>query len=173
MNKFKLIIVLSIAVLFSSCSVDEDIEPIDQTKNGFNYKGSFFSVDKAFIKDFNIIDNEPSNIAIVLSNVDPSRTNPKWGGVNYFYFAYEATNVIEGTITPVPQYSIRENADFENLSILAGNTILRYNDPRVRNIAVSSSVNIKSISVDEIDLEFEFIRPDGEIITGSYKGTYE
>ena len=173
MNKLKLIIVLSIAILFSSCSEDKDTEPIIQTGNGFNYKGSFYSVDNAFIKDFNIIDNEPSKIAIVLSNVNPSRTTPKWGGVNYFYFAFEGTNVIEGTITPVPEYSIRENADFENFSILAGNTILRHNDPRVSNIAISSSVNIKSISIDEIDLDFEFTRPDGEIITGSYKGTYE
>tara|TARA_R110002096_G_scaffold275407_5_gene469150 strand:+ start:2125 stop:2640 length:516 start_codon:yes stop_codon:yes gene_type:complete len=171
MNKLKLIIGFSIAILFSSCS--EDTEPIIQTVNGFNYKDSFFSVDKAFIKDFNIIDNEPSKIAIVLSNVDPSRTTPKWGGVNYFYFAFEASKVIKGTITPVPEYSIRENADFDNFSILAGNTILRHNDPRVSNIAVSSFINIKSISIDEIDLDFEFKRPDGEIITGSYTGTYE
>ena len=171
MNNLKLILGLSIAILFSSCS--EDTEPIIQTVNGFNYKDSFFSVDKAFIKDFNIIDNEPSKIAIVLSNVDPSRTTPKWGGVNYFYFAFEASKVIEGTITPVPEYSIRENADFYNFSILAGNTILRHNDPRVSNIAVSSFINIKSISIDEIDLDFEFTRPDGEIITGSYTGTYE
>lgn len=171
MNKLKLIIGFSIAILFSSCS--EDTEPIIQTVNGFNYKDSFFSVDKAFIKDFNIIDNEPSKIAIVLSNVDPSRTTPKWGGVNYFYFAFEASNVIEGTITPVPEYSIRENADFDNFSILAGNTILRHNDPRVSNIAVSSLININSISIDKIDLDFEFTRPDGEIITGSYTGTYE
>jgi hypothetical protein len=28
------------------------------------------------------------------------------------------------------------------------------------------------MSTDEIDLYFEFMRPDGEIITGSYKGAY-
>jgi hypothetical protein len=40
------------------------------------------------------------------------------------------------------------------------------------NIAVSSAVHINAISADEIELDFEFTRPDGEIITGRYKGTY-
>jgi hypothetical protein len=30
---------------------------------------------------------------------------------------------------------------------------------------------INSISADKIDLLFEFTRPNGEIITGHYKGT--
>lgn len=172
MRKLKIAIVLLTTLVLSSCSNDEGTEPIRQTGNGFNYKGAFYSTDKAFVKDFNLIDDEPSRIAIVLSNTEYDRTTPKWGGVNYFHFAMEATTVTAGTITPVLEYSLRENADFNNNLILSGNTILGHDDPRVNNVAVSSFVNIKSISMDEIDLEFEFIRPDGEIVTGSYKGSY-
>ena len=37
---------------------------------------------------------------------------------------------------------------------------------------VSSTMHINTISADEIDLNFEFMRPDGQFITGSYKGGY-
>ncbi|MGY6648290.1 hypothetical protein [Wenyingzhuangia sp. IMCC45574] len=172
MSKLKTIIGTVLFAILSSCAVDDDSKTNNTNGNGFHFNDSFFVTDKAFIKDFNTTDNETSDIAIVLSNIDPSRSTPKWGEVNYVYFALTAIDLEALSISSVPKYTIRENADFNNFSILAGNTILKYNDPRVGNIATSSLLTINSISNNSIDLIYEFTKPSGEIVSGQYKGTY-
>lgn len=171
MNKLKLILVLLVAISYNSCSSDEDIVTVIENTNGFNFKGDFFPVNQAFITDTNTIDNTPSSISVVLSNVDPINTTPM-SGVNYFRFKHEATDIVPGHITPILKYSLRENVNLLNSIITDGNTILGHDDPRIRNRAVSSYVIIYSISADEIELEFQFIRQDGEVINGEYKGKY-
>lgn len=172
MKNLKLIIVLLISISFNSCSSNEETEPVIDTTNGFVFNGDFFAVDNAFIKDDNIIDNTPSNISIILSNVDIFSENPKSTGVNYFHFAIEATTVVAGTISPVSKYTLRENTNYKDLIITDGNTILGHDDARIKNRAVSSFITIHSITTDEIDLDFQFTREDGEIITGNYNGNY-
>jgi len=171
MKKLNLVFILFMAISYISCSSDDEIDPPIETVNGFNFKGEFFPTQHASIKDDNTSNDDPSNIAIILANVDPFATS-RMTGVNYFYFAFEAINIEAGTITPIYIYSLRENANLQDTLITDGNTILGHDDARIRNRAVSSSVIIHSISADEIDLDFEFTREDGEIITGNYKGTY-
>jgi|GEM_PF-3425454 len=67
---------------------------------------------------------------------------------------------------------MRINTDYDASNIHLATTILRYHTLLPENIAVSSAVHINAISADEIELDWEFTRPDGEIITGSYKGSY-
>jgi len=172
MKKLKLIVVLLISISFNFCSSNDETEPVIDTTNGFVFNGDFFSVDNAFIKDDNIVDNTPANISIVLSNVDILSENPKSGGVNYFHFAIEATTVVTGTISPVSIYTLRENTNYNDLLITDGNTILGHDDARIKNRAVSSSITIHSITTNEIDLDFKFTREDGKIITGNYSGNY-
>jgi hypothetical protein len=171
MNKLKLILILLIAISYSSCSSDEDTETVSKNTNGFNFKDDFFSLNQAYITDENIINNTPSNITVVLSNVDVFNPTSK-SGVNYFRFEFKATSIVAGIITPVLKYSLRENTNLNDFLITDGNTVLGHNDARIRNRAVSSFIRIESISANEIDLNFEFTREDGEMVKGSYKGTY-
>lgn len=172
MKNLKLIIVLFISISFNFCSSNEETEPVIDRTNGFNFMGDFFSVNNAFIKDDNIIDNTASEISIVLSNVNILSETPKSSGVNYFYFAIEVATVVPGTISPVSKYSLRENTNYNNLIIKDGNTILGHDDARIRNRAIRSSVTIHSITTNEIDLDFNFTREDGEVVTGNYKGFF-
>lgn len=182
MKTAKLFLVILIAITYLSCSSDSDRdpEPPIENENGIHYKGVFYPLNTAIIrrKEFNVWNHGPS-VYIRLFNADPLFnaddpfiTHPKWLDINKFSFFYEATEATVSTITPVPHYNIRINSDYDASNIHLATTILRYHTLLPENIAVSSVVHINTISADEIDLDWEFTRPDGEIITGSYKGTY-
>jgi hypothetical protein len=182
MKTAKLFLIILITIACQSCSSDSDIDP-EQTidnENGIHYKGVFYPLNTAIIKKtaFNVWNRGPS-VYIRLFNADPLFnaddpfiTHPKWLDINKFSFFYEATEATVSTITPVPHYNMRINSDYDASNIHLATTILRYHTLLPENIAVSSAVHINAISADEIELDFEFTRPDGEIITGRYKGTY-
>ncbi|TXE20315.1 hypothetical protein ES692_00560 [Psychroserpens burtonensis] len=182
MKTAKLFLVILIAIAIQSCSSDSDIdpEPTIDNRNGIHYKGVFYPLNTAIIrkKEFNVWNRGPS-VYIRLFNADPLFnaddpfiTHPKWLDINKFSFFYEATEVTTRTITPVPHYNMRINTGYDPSNIHLATTILRDYTVRPENIAVASIVHINAISADEIDLDFEFTRPDGEIITGRYKGSY-
>jgi hypothetical protein len=174
MKTAKLFLVSLIAIACQSCFSDSDIdpEPTIDNENGIHYKGGFHPLNTAIIrkKKFDVW-NRGSSVYIRLFNAeDPFVIHPKWLNINKFSFFYEATEVTTRTILTVPHYNMRINTDYDTSHIRLATIILRYYTFLPENIAVSSAVHINAISGNKID--FEFARPDGEIITGRYKETY-
>lgn len=169
MKKIKIFYGILILSMILSCSSDDDSNNSDENFNGFNYNGTFYATPFAFVSDENTVNNTPSDISIILSNVDPFQTNQSTG-VNFVSFDFEDVTIETGTITEFPDYRILENADLENFLIDGGNTIL--DDTKNGFMSTASSVTINSISQTNIDFDFTFTREDGEVISGNYAGSY-
>ena len=169
MKKLNLLIGILTAFIILSCSSDDNGDQPTANQNGFNFNGTFFSTQYAFVSDENIADDTPSDISIVLSNVNPLQTSVS-SGVNYVFFDFEAVELEPGTITEFPDYRILENANLSNFEISGGNTVL--DDTQSGFMTTSSSVTINSISNINIDFDFSFTREDGQVISGNYSGTY-
>ena len=171
MKKMKLCYGILIGLMmFSSCSSDDDNgNSPNENQNGFEYNGTFYATQFAFVSDENIVDDTPSDISIILSSVNPFETDQS-SGLNYVFFDFEAVNLDAGTITSFPDYRILENAELNFLDISGGNTIL--DDTENGLMATSSSVTINAVSNTNIDFNFSFTREDGQIIHGGYSGTY-
>ena len=168
---FKLFILFFIASLAFSCSSDDSNDNNNATNanNEFTFNGTSFSISNVFLNDENTSDNTPSDIAIIMSNIN-LLTESQSNGVNYVYFDFQGVELQTGTINNIPDYTILENASFVNSEIDTGNTIL---DDTVNGfMATNTTVNINSLSLSQIDFDFTFTREDGEIITGNYAGIY-
>lgn len=168
----KISILLLSALLVFSCTSDDSNENNNgnnNSNNGFTFNGMSFSVSNVYINDENTTNNNPSDIAIIMSNINlliDSQSN----GVDYVYFDYQGVGLETGTLTNISDYTILENASFENSEIESGNTIL--DDTESGFMATSTTVNINSLSSSQIDFDFSFTREDGEIINGNYSGNY-
>ena len=157
-------------MIFSSCSSDNDnSNPSNENENGFSYDGTFYSTQFAFIIDKNTVDDTPSDISIILSNVNLYETEQS-SGINYVSFNFDAVNIETVTITTFPVYRISENEDLNDFYLSGGNTILDGIESGF--MATSTSVTVNSISDTNIDFNFSFTREDGEVITGNYSGLY-
>jgi hypothetical protein len=110
----KLILVFLIAIVLQTCSADKDPEAQIETRNGIHYKGVFYPLNMALIKEI----------------------------------------------------------EFNISKIYAALEILGYDGASPENIAISSVMHIKAISADKRALDFEFTRPNGEIITEVFKDAY-
>ena len=167
----KISILLFSALLVFSCSSDDDNNngDINNNTNAFVFNGTSYNVANVFLNDENTTDNNPSDIAIIMSNINllaDSQSN----GVNYVYFYFQSVELETGTITNISDYTILENASFQNSEIDNGNTIL--DDTVSGFMATSTTVNINSLSSSQIDFDFSFTREDGEMINGNYSGNY-
>ncbi len=167
----KISILLFSALLVFSCSSDDDNNngDINNNTNAFVFNGTSYNVANVFLNDENTTDNNPSDIAIIMSNINllaDSQSN----GVNYVYFDFQGVELETGTITNISDYTILENASFQNSEIDNGNTIL--DDTVSGFMATSTTVNINSLSSSQIDFDFSFTREDGEMINGNYSGNY-
>jgi hypothetical protein len=168
MRKFT--ILLFCALIAFSCSSDDDNDGNNNNNtNAFLFNGTSFNITNVFLNDENTTDDNPSDIAIIMSNIN-LLTESQSNGVNYVYFDFQGVELETGTITNIPDYTILENASFENSEIANGNTIL--DDTENGFMATNTTVNINSLSSTQIDFDFSFTREDGEIITGNYSGNY-
>ena len=166
----KIFILLSIFTVLNSCSSNDDNEPApNPTLNGFNFNGSFISTNNAFVNDENIADNQPSDIAIILSNVNLLEVNQN-SGVSFVFFDFQGVDLQPGTITQILDYRILENASVNN-SIVENGTIL-LDDNENGLTATNTSITINTVSSNQIDFNFSFTRVDGQIINGNYSGEY-
>jgi archaellin len=114
-------------------------------------------------------DNNPMDIAIIMSNID-LLTESQTNGVNYVCFDFQGVELQTGTITNISDYTILENASFNNSEIDNGTTIL--DDAESRFTASNTFVTVNSLSSSQINFGFTFTRKDGEIMTGNYSGNY-
>ena len=130
------------------------------------YDGNF-----VYLIDENTNDNSPSDLGILLSNVDFLSDNIE-SGLDYLYVDYKGINFDIGE-KQLLDYRILTNASKVNGFVpidsgtkLLGNTFAE--DP----IATDYSFTIVELSPDQINFEFTFLRMDGVAITGSYSGNY-
>lgn len=165
----KISILLFTVLLVFSCSSDDDNDNGNNSTNAFVFNGTTFSVTNVFLNDENTVDNNPSDIAIIMSNIN-LLTDSQPNGVNYVYFDFQGIELETGTITNISDYTILDNASFTNSEIDNGNTIL--DDTESGFTATNTIVNINSFNTTQINFDFSFTREDGKIITGNYSGNY-
>ena len=163
-----ILILLFSALLAFSCSSDDSNEN-NNSNNEFTFNGMSFSISNVYLNDENTTDNNPSDIAIIMSNINLLTENQS-NGVNYIYFDFQGVELETGALTNISDYTILENASFENSEIDNGNTIL--DDTENGFMALSTTININCLSSNQIDFDFSFTREDGEIINGNYSGNY-
>jgi len=162
-----IILILSVTI---ACSTDNsDDNNSEQNKNGFTFNNSFFDTKNVYINDENVENSEPSDIAIVMSNVDIINSNQN-SGVNFVYFDFKGIEIEEGTINEIPDYRILTNASLNNGQIVDGTVIL--DDSTNETQAISASVKIITVSNSEIEFEFSFTNENGEVINGNYSGSF-
>ena len=166
----KISILLFCALIAFSCSSDDDNnEGNNNSNNAFTFNETSFNISNVFLNDENTTDNNPSDIAIIMSNIN-LLTESQPNGVHYVYFDFQGVELETGAINNISDYTILENASFTNSEIDNGNTIL--DDTLNGFTATNTTVNINSLSSSQIDFDFSFTREDGEIVTGNYSGNY-
>ncbi|NQY04842.1 MAG: hypothetical protein HRT68_01235 [Flavobacteriaceae bacterium] len=169
MKMHKLFIVVLTAIFIFSCSSDDDNSNNNQNVNGFTFNGTFYSAPQVFLNDENTTDNSPSDLAIIMSNVNLLTANQN-SGVNFVYFDFNGVTFETATVTVIPDYNIIENGAISNLQVTGGTTVL--DDTQSGLTATSTSVTINSFTASSINFTFSFTREDGEVITGNYSGSY-
>ena len=162
---------LFLLIITLSCSNDEPLESNNDTTNGFFVGNAFYEGNYVYLIDENTEDNTPSDLGILLSNVDFLPDNIE-SGLDYLYVDYNGINFDIGE-KQLLDYRILTNASKVNGFVpidsgtkLLGNTFA--GDP----IATSYSFTIIELSANEIQFEFTFLRSDGVTITGGYTGNY-
>ena len=165
--------VLSLVLICSflvACSTDnpDDIAP-ELINNGFTMNNLFLETEYVYVNDENVENNEPSDIAIIMSNLDILNSNQN-SGVNFVYFDFKGVEIQEGIINEIPDYRIVTNASVNNGQITDGTVVL--DDTTNGKQAISTTVEIISVSNSEIEFEFNFTKENGTIIKGSYSGSF-
>ena len=178
----KLFLVILIAIIYQSCVSDSDIDPEPSiiSGSGIHYQGDFYPLNRALINRKSVnyqIGGTAIYIRLFYADElfnadDPFLSHPKWSDINLFSFSYAAPHLVPITVAPVLHCFMRIKTGYDASNIHLATTILKDFTVRAENIAVASSVRINGMSAGEIDLYFEGTRPDGEIITRSYKGAY-
>jgi hypothetical protein len=179
MKKLNLIILITILIFNLSCSSDDDNGNLpNQEQNGFTFNGSFYPTDFLYLADGN---NQTDFITmgIFLSNFE---FNVDCGIDNGQYVVLEFdpdqnSNVFEQETYNSNDYSfidkvvgintiIDTNCDFQGADFIA-------NEAEPGLDSTNITINILSISQNNIELEYIMIREDGAEINGYYSGTFE
>ena len=149
-----------LCMIILSCSTNDNENPIQD---------NFFSPTHAYIYDENIVDDDASDLAIMLSNKDLLPDNIS-SGINILYVDYRGVDFESGEKLLI-NYRITENASRVNGYIQGGTRLLEDNYNSDLN-ASQISFTINSISSTNISFTYSFTRLDGEIFSGNYSGTY-
>ncbi|MFL0354788.1 hypothetical protein [Xanthomarina sp. GH4-25] len=171
MKKLNLLFGLFIGLTILSCSSDDENnnESENQIKGGIQIGEVFFETPYVYINDENINDNNPSDLAIIMSNKYLLVDNIE-SGINYMYVDYLGVDFESGQ-KELLDYRITENASRVNNLIEGGVRLLEDNFGSDLN-ATEISFIINSITTQTIDFQFSFTREDGELISGYYSGDY-
>lgn len=164
-NIFRVALILAIS-LFISCSEDETGRDLGQ--NGFSHGDTFYVLNNGFFNDENVLDETPSNLSIILSNVNLVSANAI-SNVSIVYFDFDGVTLQPGTYSNLNDYSIDTGGSFNaEGDYIEGNFLLDSTQSSLS--ATSSTVTINSIDDNKIDLTFTFTRNDGQIFSGKYVG---
>ncbi len=156
-------------ILILSCSSDDENNNENQIKGGIQVGNVFYETPYVYLNDENLIDDFPSDLAIIMSNKYLLVENIE-DGINYMYVDYSGVDFESGE-KELLNYRITENASRVNNFIEGGVRLLEDNYGSDVNASEISFI-INSITSETIDFEFTFTREDGELITGYYSGDY-
>jgi hypothetical protein len=166
--KTKIIILLVIIIFNASCSSDDDSSL--STNGSLTIGNQTFQLKSAYVFDENTENDDPSDISISFSNVEnvfeSNATN-----IVYVYFDVNEVTLQTTTYTAISDYTILTEGLFTEEFGITGNVIL--NDSGLTNLQASeTSFTIHSLSNNQINITFSFLKNDGTEITGSYNGNY-
>ncbi|GGG33491.1 hypothetical protein [Bizionia arctica] len=166
-----LLLILFLGLIFLACSSDDDENPEAENQNigGYQIGNTYYNTPFAYINDENTQNDNPSDLAIMLSNIDILQSNNIDSGIDMMYVDYLG---IDFEIGPkdLLDYRITENASRVNGYIEGGTRLLDNMNQDLYATQINFIIN--SFSDTHIDFEFTFTRQDGEIVTGEYSGTY-
>lgn len=157
-----------IALFILSCSTNDNDDKNDNN-DGFQIGNKYFNTPHVYLNDENTSTNDPSDLAIILSNKYLLVENIE-SGVDYLYIDYRGVDFEIGE-KELLDYRITENASRKN-NLMNGGTRLLDNAYNSGLNATQISFEINSLSSTDIDLEYSFTREDGVIISGNYSGEY-
>lgn len=166
--KSNIITIVLIGLAFISCSSDDsNIE--NENIGEIQFGDTNFEMTHAYINDENIVNENPSDLAVILSNRELLVDNIN-SGINIMYVDYRGIDFEVGS-KELLNYRITENASRSNGLIQGGERVL---DDYYNSGLTASSVYFKIISLTEtqISVEFSFTREDGLLFTGNYSGSY-
>ena len=171
MKNFKFLFVLLLGFTIASCTSDDTTIIKNQTeiKGGIQIGSDFIETPYVYINDENITNDNPCDLAIIMSNTFLLVENID-AGIDYMYVDYLGVNFASGP-KELLNYRITKNASRVNNLIQGGNRLLEDNLGSNLN-ATEISFVINSISSEVIDFQFSFTRLDGVLITGYYSGDY-
>ncbi len=168
MKTINLICRILIGLFISSCATDDNQVEITN-EGGIQIGNTYLNTPHAYINDENTLNDNPSDLAIILSNKDLLRDNID-SGIDILYVDYRGVDFEIGT-KELLNYRVTENASKSNGYIQGGNRLLEDTYNSDLN-ATEISFTINSISTTNIDFEFSFIREDGLLFSGNYSGSY-
>lgn len=168
MKKLNLLFGILIGLSIISCS-SNDKNDENLIKGGIQIGDVFYETPYVYLNDENINDNNPSDLAIIMSNKYLLVENIE-SGINYMYIDYFGIDFESGQ-KELLNYRITENASRVNNFIEGGVRLLEDNYGSDLN-ATQISFTINSITTQTIDFQFSFTRKDGELISGYYSGEY-
>lgn len=164
-------------VLLLSCSSDDSSENNsnpNEDQNEITFNGESYELKSAWVNDENTTDNEPSDIGINLSNktVSENSSGNDLSNITAVYFDFIDTKLQETTYTDITDYEISVGGTLTNGNFIPGTILLSDSDSNSNIYAANSTVTINNLTTTTVDLTFSFTRNDGQIISGSYNGTY-
>ena len=165
MKKLNLFIGILIGLTALSCSSNDE----NQIKGGIQVGNIFYETPYVYLNDENLINDFPSDLAIIMSNKYLLVENIE-DRINYMYVDYSGVDFESGE-KELLNYRITENASRVNNLIKGGVRLLEDNYGSDVNASEVSFI-INSITSETIDFEFTFTREDGELISGYYSGDY-
>lgn len=155
--------------IFSCSTNGNDDKEKNNSDNGFHIGNKFFNTPHVYLNDENTNTDDPSDLAIILSNkyllVESIES-----GIDYLYVDYRGINFDTGE-KELWDYRMTENASRAN-NFMQGGTRLLDNAYNSNLNATQISFIINTLSATNIDLEYSFTREDGELINGKYSGEY-
>ncbi|WP_282031545.1 hypothetical protein [Winogradskyella eximia] len=168
------LIALLFALIFSSCSPEDNTSTTPEDPNVFIFNGVSYPLVSAIITDENTTTNAPSDIGISLFNKTSSEItgNEDLDTVAFVYFDIHTGSLENTTYDTIEDYDISINGSFVDSEFNPGTILLSDNDPDADVFAQSGSVTITNFTAYNIVFTFTFTRTDGQVITGRYDGNY-
>lgn len=167
--KIKFCLLTLMVIVLSSCAKKESIT---EPKNGMTINGAFHPFETLWIHDENMDNNVASDIGFRFFNISDSeiQSGVEKTGVTQLYFDILDTSLKQKMYSEVLDYKLEVNGKLENLKYTNGTVLLFDEDLKLH--ASSTTVSIEKISGDQIELNFSFVRKDGQTYSGYYKGKF-
>ena len=173
-SKLPQVLGLLLAITLMACTSDDTSSIPNDDTNQFTFNGVTYNLVTAVVNDENTSTNDVSEIGISLFNKTPSEIagNGDLTDVNFVYFDFDDVTIQNTTYSQIDDYDISINSAVVDSEFIAGTVLLSDSDVEADVFAQSGSVTITNFTDFNIRFTFTFTRNDGQVISGSYDGSY-